>query len=110
MPPYRFKEPVTVLSVPDPLPRTDVQEVPQPQKENLKILASALSKCGQYVALADDHKQLTVWQWKQEDGNLKLIKQWNIVRRANKIIFDESSTNVLIAGNMRDNRLIIMSL
>ena len=29
---------------------------------------------------------------------LDLVRQWNMVRRANKIIFDKDATSVLIAG------------
>ena len=88
----------TIQSIPDPLPRQDVSEVPQPPKENLRILCCAISQNSEFVAFADDHKQVTVWSWK--DGNqLNLVRQWNMFRRANKIIFDKDATSILIAGN-----------
>ena len=46
----------------------------------------------------------TVWSWK--DGNqLNLVRQWNMLRRANKIIFDRDATSILIAGNKNFNLL-----
>ena len=81
-------------TVPKPLPRKDVNEGPQPIKENLRILCACSSPCGQYFALADDHKQLTVWKWEDKS----LVKQWNILRRANRILFDNDSKSVLVAG------------
>ena len=88
----------TIQTIPDPLPRQDVSEVPQPPKENLRILCCAISQNSEFVAFADDHKQVTVWSWK--DGNqLNLVRQWNMLRRANKIIFDKDATSILIAGN-----------
>ena len=82
-------------TIPNPLPRQDVNEVPQLPKENLRILCSAVSNCGQFLAFADDHKQLTIWTF---DGILK--KQYNLVRRANKVIFDKNSSSVIIAGKI----------
>ena len=57
------------------------------------------------MAFADDHKQLSLWEW-QDNAGLKLIKQWNLMRRANKIIFDhrirkeypDDDEHILIAG------------
>ena len=49
----------TIQSIPDPLPRQDVAEVPQPPKENLRILCCAISQNSEFVAFADDHKQVT---------------------------------------------------
>ena len=57
------------------------------------------------MAFADDHKQLSLWEW-QDNAGLKLIKQWNLMRRVNKIIFDhrrrnddrEDDEHILIAG------------
>ena len=83
-------------TIPEPLPRKDVNEVPQPPKEGLRILCSAISHCGKFIAFADDHKQLTVWSWKDQ---ISLHRQWNMVRRANKIIFDNKGESVIIAGN-----------
>ena len=85
-------ETVVIQNIPNPLPRQDIQEVPQPIKENLKILCSAFSSSEKYVAFADDHKQLSLWEW-QDNAGLKLIKQWNLMRRANKIIFDHCRRN-----------------
>ena len=98
-------ETVEIQNIPNPLPRQDIQEVPQPVKENLKILCSAFSGSEKYVAFADDHKQLSLWEW-QDNAGLKLIKQWNLMRRANKIIFDhrirkeypDDDEHILIAG------------
>lgn len=91
----------TIQSIPDPLPRQDVSEVPQPPKENLRILCCAISQNSEFVAFADDHKQVTVWSWK--DGNqLNLVRQWNMFRRANKIIFDKDATSILIADKSGD--------
>jgi len=89
-----------VKSIPNPLPRQDVTEVPQPPKENLRILCCAISQNSEYLAFADDHKQLTVWSWK--DNQVNLIRQWNMVRRANKIIFDKDATSVIIADKSGD--------
>lgn len=103
-----------VKSIPNPLPRKDVTEVPQPPKENLRILCCAVSKNSDYIAFADDHKQLTVWSWNHdfnqseridqgiEFRGLCLKKQWNMVKRANKIIFDNEATSVLIADKSGD--------
>ena len=88
----------TIQSIPDPLPRQDVAEVPQPPKENLRILCCAISQNSEFVAFADDHKQVTVWSWK-DGSQLNLVRQWNMLRRANKIIFDRDATSILIAGN-----------
>jgi hypothetical protein len=90
----RFNDDVKIEEVPEPLPRQDINEAPQPSKANLRILCGAFSSCGEYFALADDHKQLTVWNWK----TLSLVKQWNVIRRANKVIFDKESKSVLVAG------------
>ena len=98
-------ETIELQNIPKPLPRQDIQEVPQPVKENLKILCSAFSGSEKYVAFADDHKQLSLWEW-QDNAGLKLIKQWNLMRRANKIIFDhrirkeypDDDEHILIAG------------
>ena len=49
------------------------------------------------MAFADDHKQLTLWEW-QDNAGLKFVKQWNLVRRANKITFDKNDQNILVAG------------
>ena len=91
------KDEIFIQEIPEPLPRQDVQEVPQPAKENLRILCSAFSNNEKYVAFADDHKQLTLWEW-QDNTGLKFIKQWNLVRRANKIIFDKNDQHILVAG------------
>ena len=56
-------ETVVIQNIPNPLPRQDIQKVPQPVKENLKILCSAFSGSEKYVAFADDHKQLSLWEW-----------------------------------------------
>ena len=98
-------ETVEIQNIPNPLPRQDIQEVPQPIRENLRILCSAFSGSEKYVAFADDHKQLSLWEW-QDNAGLKLIKQWNLMRRANKIIFDhrirkeypDDDEHILIAG------------
>ena len=86
-----------IQTIPDPLPRQDVQEVPQPPKEDLRILCSTFSNDEKFVAFADDHKQLTLWEW-QDNAGLKFVKQWNLVRRANKITFDKNDQNILVAG------------
>lgn len=97
--PHRFVyDSETVRKVPDPLPRQDVNEVPQPPKENLRILCSAISPCEKYIAFADDYKQLTVWYWTGRD-DVSLHKQYNMIRRANKIVFDPRGHSVLAAGN-----------
>ena len=98
---YRFENPDQCHQIPDPLPRQDVQEVPQLPKENLRILCSAVSTCGQILAFADDHKQLTVWSIQGD-----LLKQYNLVRRANKVIFDKSSSTILVAGDYLANHVI----
>ena len=62
-----------IRSIPNPLPRQDVTEVPQPPKENLRILCCAISPNSEFLAFADDHKQLTVWSWKENQvGKSKL--------------------------------------
>ena len=96
---------IEIQNIPNPLPNEDVQQGPQLEKKNLRILCSAFSSSEKYVAFADDHKQLSLWEW-QDNAGLKLIKQWNLMRRANKIIFDHRKRNdypdddehVLIAG------------
>lgn len=51
------------------------------------------------MAFADDHKQLTVWSLKDK---FHMIKQWNLVRRANKVLFDKSGDKILIADKSGD--------
>ena len=94
---FRFENDESIHEIPDPLPRTDVNEVPQVAKENLRILCSAVSACGQFLAFADDHKQLTIWSFQGKKNTL--LKQYNLVRRANKVIFDKTSSAILVAGN-----------
>ena len=97
-------ESVEIQNIPNPLPRQDIQEVPQPIRENLRILCSAFSGSEKYVAFADDHKQLSLWEW-QDNAGLKLIKQWNLMRRANKIIFDHCIRKEYLAfhSNLSNN-------
>ena len=94
---FGFHRKNEIQTIPDPLPRQDVQEVPQPPKEDLRILCSTFSNDEKFVAFADDHKQLTLWEW-QDNAGLKFVKQWNLVRRANKITFDKNDQNILVAG------------
>ena len=54
---------------------------------NWENLFVSISPNSEYLAFADDHKQLTVWSWKE--NQVDLVRQWNTVRRANKIIFDK---------------------
>merc|ERR1712018_476229 len=49
------------------------------------------------MAFADDHKQLTIWSFQGS-----LLKQYNLVRRANKVIFDKTSSAVLVADKSGD--------
>ena len=58
------------------------------------ILGGSISSDGRLMALCDDRKQLTLW--KCEDWSL--VKQWTIQRRANKVIFNNDSTAILLAG------------
>lgn len=88
--------------MPDPLPRQDINEVPQPAKENLRILCSAISPCENYIAFADDYKQLTIWRWNSGTAEVSLHKQYNMIRRANKIVFDLKGQSVLAAGKRVD--------
>ena len=94
---FRFEN-ESIQAIPDPLPRTDVNEVPQVAKENLRVLCSAVSVCGQFVAFADDHKQLTIWSFPEKT----LLKQYNLVRRANKVIFDKTASAILVADKSGD--------
>jgi len=99
-PSLRFENDESIHAIPDPLPRTDVNEVPQVAKENLRILCSAVSTCGQFLAFADDHKQLTIWSFQGKKNTL--LKQYNLVRRANKVIFDKTSSAILVADKSGD--------
>jgi len=88
-----------VKSIPDPLPRPE-DDQPQPPKENLRILCCAISPNSEYLAFADDHKQLTVWSWKE--NQVDLVRQWNTVKRANKVIFDKEANSVIVVDKSGD--------
>ena len=99
---FRFDcENPIVGKIPQPLPRQDITEVPQPPKENLRILCSVFSACGNFLAMADDHKQVTIWKCWEKAQPITLMKQCNLVRRANKLIFDANGHSVLIAGKLK---------
>ena len=85
---------VEIKDVPDPLPVEGKKIQPQPKAtEPLRILCGSFSRTGSYLALCDDHKQMTVWNTQ----DWSLVKQWNLVRRANKVVFDKED-QILIAG------------
>ena len=83
---------------------------PQPEPTSpLRILCGRFSPCDNFLALCDDHKQMTLWskeQGQKSEVKFVLKKQWNLERRANKVIFGRTSDEILIAGNFTWNILI----
>lgn len=72
----------------------DVKEKQKPDEAPRTILGGSISSDGHLMALCDDRKQLTLW--KCEDWSL--VNQWTIQRRANKVIFNNDSTAIFLAG------------
>ena len=70
----------TIQSIPDPLPRQDVAEVPQPPKENLRILCCAISQNSEFVAFADDHKQVTGCSLSDQHILSPIIQKYKLLR------------------------------
>jgi len=79
----------------------DVKEKQKPDEAPRTILGGSISSDGHLMALCDDRKQLTLW--KCEDWSL--VNQWTIQRRANKVIFNNDSTAIFLAGMLSPNDL-----
>ena len=58
------------------------------------ILGGCISPDGRLMALTDDRKQLTLWNC----DDWSLVRQWALQRRANRVIFSNDSSEVLVAG------------
>ena len=77
------------------------QVAQKPDEAPRTILGGSISSDGRLMALCDDRKQLTLWRC--EDWSL--VNQWTIQRRANKVIFNNDSTAILLAGTFSMNDL-----
>ena len=86
------------VTVPDPLPLEGRPVQPQPESEAPpRILCGAFSPSGSLLAVADDHKQVTVWRCRDRS----LLRQWNAQRRANSVIFHGEGA-ILVADKTGD--------
>ncbi len=65
-----------------------------------RILSGAISKCGSFLALSDDQKQLSLWEW---NNGWTLKSQRNLERRATCTVFSREAKVVLIAGTTCDS-------
>eukprot|EP00092_Neocalanus_flemingeri_P017522 GFUD01018957.1.p1 GENE.GFUD01018957.1~~GFUD01018957.1.p1 ORF type:complete len:371 (+),score=92.16 GFUD01018957.1:162-1274(+) len=66
--------------------------------EEMKINCSCVSSCGNFLAICDDYKQISVWTL----PTLTLVYQQNLVRKASKVIFTPDSKNILVADKNGD--------
>lgn len=102
----KVKDNVTIKEVPKPLKTDngDENEAPKESKdhnkvsEEMKINCSCVSSCGNFLAICDDYKQISVWTL----PTLTLVYQQNLVRKASKVIFTPDSKNILVADKNGD--------
>ncbi|XP_076335843.1 tRNA (guanine-N(7)-)-methyltransferase non-catalytic subunit wuho isoform X2 [Tachypleus tridentatus] len=67
-----------------------------------KILCGTFSPCGKYFAVADDNKQLIVWQIGVEDQKWNLFNTRYLVRKAAHLLFSPQGVDILVADRTGD--------
>ncbi|XP_013780717.1 tRNA (guanine-N(7)-)-methyltransferase non-catalytic subunit wdr4-like [Limulus polyphemus] len=71
------------------------------KQEKSKIVCGTFSPCGKYFAVADDNKQLIVWQI-GGDHKWNLFNTRYLVRKAVHLVFSPQSDDILVADRTGD--------
>jgi len=82
--------------------KTEVDNKTPQTEEEKGTSCCAISDCGSYLAVCDDRKQLTIWTLTKNEELVTLKNQYNLVRKASRVIFTPNSGYVLVADKNGD--------